>query len=243
MGAVGDVYRSRVIAELKKPAVEKGLRCLAFSFTRSPQDAKDLLQAALTRVVDPRDAPWDPAGAKDFVLHVGGILGNLAANRRRSAATKHEVLATDLAHEESAIDGAPLPEQALIEVQDAGRRARLRDALLAELDREDPEGAAVFRAILDDAEGQPAPPAPPVALANAEALRGEAERACVQQLWGACEQKLDAAKAIDPDGESQERVRQWRDVIAASRAPRKPGPMNPHPEWNAKPDQMPPRKP
>jgi hypothetical protein len=52
------------------------------------------------------------------------------------------------------------------------------------------------------------------ALATAAALRDEADRACRQQLWGACAQRLDAAKAIDPDGEGEERVRQWRSAIA-----------------------------
>jgi hypothetical protein len=58
------------------------------------------------------------------------------------------------------------------------------------------------------------------ALATAASLRDEADRACRQQLWGACAQRLDAARALDPDGERQERVRQWRSAIAEHQGPR-----------------------
>jgi hypothetical protein len=70
----------------------------------------------------------------------------------------------------------------------------------------------------------PQPTASPSALARAETLRGEAERACAQQLWGACAQRLDHAKALDPEGERQERVRRWRAAIAEHRFNSKAGP-------------------
>jgi hypothetical protein len=73
----------------------------------------------------------------------------------------------------------------------------------------------------------PQPPAPVTALAKAEKLRDEADRACQRELWGLCAQALDQAKALDPQGEGQERVRQWRRVIAEHPSPlldSKPGP-------------------
>ncbi len=64
----------------------------------------------------------------------------------------------------------------------------------------------------------PAPegPAGPAALARAEALRDEAGRACSQKLWYSCAQRLDEARALDPEGDAQERVRDWRKAIAAA---------------------------
>jgi hypothetical protein len=95
----------------------------------------------------------------------------------------------------------------------------------------------------NDAGRAPETPRPPAALAKAAALRAEAERACAQGLWGACEERLDEAKAIDPEGEIDDRVRNWRTAIAGSHLKLRPGPTVP-PDWAAKPDQMPkPRKP
>jgi DNA-directed RNA polymerase specialized sigma24 family protein len=156
MGAVDDPYRARVVLELRKPDVEKGLRSLAHWIARSHEDARDLLQSALARVVDPRDAPWDPDGPKNFVAHVGAVMSNMAANGRRSGRARHEALDPDLHHDDRTADGAPLADEALGEVQDAAHWARLRDGLLGELDGDDPEGAAVYRAMLDGAVGHPA---------------------------------------------------------------------------------------
>jgi DNA-directed RNA polymerase specialized sigma24 family protein len=156
MGALVDPYRARVVLELRNPNVEKGLRHLAHWLARSHEDARDLLQSALARVVDPRGAPWDPDGPKDFVCHVGTVMSNMAANRRRRWQANHEVLDPNGAHDDRTADGAPLADDAVGEVQDVAQWARLRDALLGELDRSDAEAAAVFRAILDGVEGHPA---------------------------------------------------------------------------------------
>jgi hypothetical protein len=69
-----------------------------------------------------------------------------------------------------------------------------------------------------------AAPEPPAALVRAEALRDEAERACSQSLWGACQQRLDDAMALDPGGEGQPRVLRMRGAIAAARPDLAPGP-------------------
>jgi hypothetical protein len=59
------------------------------------------------------------------------------------------------------------------------------------------------------------PPRPPPHEV-AEKMRDEAMGACGRRLWGLCEQKLDDARAIDPAGESEERVEKARRDILNS---------------------------
>ncbi len=153
MGAVVDPYRARLLLELKNGDAEKQLRSLAHHFTRSTDDARDLVQTALARVLDPLDAPWDPVATKSLVEHLGKVMSNLSANARRSGRARYEVLPPEPLDDDSATDGAPLADVILGDARD---RARLLDALLAELDGHDPEGAAVLRAIVDGVEGHPA---------------------------------------------------------------------------------------
>jgi len=55
----------------------------------------------------------------------------------------------------------------------------------------------------------PAPPvpAPAWAIDHANALRQEGFTACKQRLWALCEDKLDAASYLDPQGDAAEAVR------------------------------------
>ncbi len=54
-------------------------------------------------------------------------------------------------------------------------------------------------------------------LAHAESLRNEAARACEEGLFGACEQRLDEARALDKDGEAQDKVVRMRAKIDDAR--------------------------
>jgi hypothetical protein len=51
---------------------------------------------------------------------------------------------------------------------------------------------------------------------HAAAFREQAFRACGQQMWTLCEQKLDEAKNIEPEGESNPRVQQAREAIKSA---------------------------
>jgi hypothetical protein len=57
--------------------------------------------------------------------------------------------------------------------------------------------------------------APPTARELAERARDEAERACAEQHWGACNTRLDQARDLDPAGESEPRVVSLRKAIVA----------------------------
>jgi len=54
------------------------------------------------------------------------------------------------------------------------------------------------------------------AAERAAAFREQAFKACGQQMWTLCEQKLDEAKKIEPEGESDPRVQQARGAIASA---------------------------
>jgi len=59
-------------------------------------------------------------------------------------------------------------------------------------------------------ETAPAPPPPSPAVLAAASFRAEASRACDEHLWGTCEQRLNDARALDPEGENTDEVRALR---------------------------------
>jgi DNA-directed RNA polymerase specialized sigma24 family protein len=134
---------------LRKDRNEERLLQFAAWRTKSPQEAEDLLQAALERVFGPAGPRWDPQGPKSFFLHVGAVVVSLWSNDRRGGRARHEVVDGSIARDEARVDGAPLPDQALDERRTQQHFQRLQDELLAELDASDREAAALFRAILD----------------------------------------------------------------------------------------------
>jgi hypothetical protein len=50
----------------------------------------------------------------------------------------------------------------------------------------------------------------------AAAFREQAFKACGQRMWTLCQQKLDEAKAIEPEGESHPRVQRAREAIKSA---------------------------
>jgi hypothetical protein len=106
-GGVGRPYRARMVLELGNREVEKGLRKLAHGWVRSPEDARDVLRAAFTPVVDPRSAPWDPARSTDIVSHVGRVMGKPDRQQKQGWSVNHEVLDPSATDEDRADDGAP----------------------------------------------------------------------------------------------------------------------------------------
>jgi DNA-directed RNA polymerase specialized sigma24 family protein len=145
--------RERTLVELRKEGMRVKLLRLARLRTHSPQDAEDLLQTALAKVFNLQDSPWDPDGRVHFFMHVGSIINGLAANAQRSWRAQHEVVDSNLASDDKAVDPAPLADQALDEHQDLVAMRRLGNELLAELDKEDATAARVYRACLEGIEG------------------------------------------------------------------------------------------
>jgi len=61
---------------------------------------------------------------------------------------------------------------------------------------------------------------PPTEIARAQELRENAQRACDDLAWTACERQLDEARQLDPAGEVGDAVRAMREQIARDKAPR-----------------------
>ncbi len=55
---------------------------------------------------------------------------------------------------------------------------------------------------------------------QAAQTRADATAACAQSEWKRCEEKLDAARAIDPAGESDPRILRLRETIREAARPR-----------------------
>jgi len=119
----------RALAEANKPEVRKKLILFASWRGHSEADAEDLVQEALAKVCDPNDSPWDPERGKSFVVHVGSIINGLASNVVKSARVRHEIIETQLAHDGSAHDEAPPPDDALEERRESARLQRMGELL------------------------------------------------------------------------------------------------------------------
>jgi DNA-directed RNA polymerase specialized sigma24 family protein len=142
----------KALAELNKAGVRTKLVKYASWRAHAPQDAEDLVQSALAKVFDPQDCPWDPSGSATFFRHVGSVINGLAANAGRSATARHEVIDSNIARDRKTIDGAPLADEALGEQRELAVFRRLGGELLVELEKEDPEGARVYRALGEGVE-------------------------------------------------------------------------------------------
>jgi hypothetical protein len=114
----GWASRERVLAELGSEETRCRLKKLACR--QVPEDAaEDLVHQAIAVVLDTSASAWRPA-EKNFLSYVGSILNGIAANTRRSAQTRREVLDDDL--DARPPDSSPNPESAL-------DRKRMADAL------------------------------------------------------------------------------------------------------------------
>jgi DNA-directed RNA polymerase specialized sigma24 family protein len=87
------------IAELKKPGVSERLHKIAMWSTKSETDAKDLVQEAICRVLDPEDSPW-PASKRTFLTHMGFVMRYVWDRQRQKASAQREVLDDGLALDE-----------------------------------------------------------------------------------------------------------------------------------------------
>jgi hypothetical protein len=87
-----------------------------------------------------------------------------------------------------------------------------------------PEAPAPVKVTPGPVQVTPAPSLP-TALVRAAALRKEAAQACAMALWGTCGQRLDDARALDPEGEHQDDVRVMRARIDYEGKQPSPGPF------------------
>jgi hypothetical protein len=124
----------RALEEVSKPGVRNKLITFAMWRLESEPDAEDLVQEALAKVCDPQDSPWDEGKGKSFVRHVGSIINGLASNERRSARARREMGEATLGHDIHAVDGSPLPDEALGMHRESARLLRLGTLLRSRIE-------------------------------------------------------------------------------------------------------------
>jgi DNA-directed RNA polymerase specialized sigma24 family protein len=95
-----------IAAELKKPHVRMRLHQMAMWSTRSENDADDLVEDALVRVLDPEDLPWDPR-VRSFLTHMLFAIPPTWYRRMRKLRAKLEVIDDGLARNEDTVSDAP----------------------------------------------------------------------------------------------------------------------------------------
>jgi DNA-directed RNA polymerase specialized sigma24 family protein len=84
---------------------------LALWRTNNVADAEDLIADAVIVASDPVKRSWPPT--RGFLLHMSLVMRDLAIEGWRSARARHEVVDHTLAHDETSVDPAAAPDEAL----------------------------------------------------------------------------------------------------------------------------------
>ena len=102
-----DAISSRLaVAELSKPGVTKRLLKFAMWSTPSEAEAEDLIANTLLRVLDPQDAPWDPAHGS-FLKHMAYVMRQQWDRHARRSMVRNEIVGTGLASDENTSSREP----------------------------------------------------------------------------------------------------------------------------------------
>lgn len=134
----------RAIAELHKKDVRDKIKKYATWRTSCAADADDLVADAMECVCDPDRKPWDDA-KRTFFAHIRRVMDDLAIERARGGYARFEVVDSELAVDESTVDPAPRPDEALHDERKLAWMRRLGDLLLGRLGDRDPIATKVFR--------------------------------------------------------------------------------------------------
>jgi DNA-directed RNA polymerase specialized sigma24 family protein len=111
--AEGDSFLSQCVAEeLQMPLVMRRLLAFARRRTHSEAGAEDLLADAVQRVIDPDDVPW-VTGQGLFWHHMTNVIRQQWDRHLRKPMVQLEIIATDLAHDETARSREPDAEEEL----------------------------------------------------------------------------------------------------------------------------------
>jgi DNA-directed RNA polymerase specialized sigma24 family protein len=142
------MYRQMVGALLAQASVRHRLEAFADARAGSVVDPDDVLSEALARVMNPKQSPWDPSSGKPFIEHVGSVINGLAINERRRARVRNEVVDSNLAEGDLAVDPDPLPDEDVATREGRARIEIVRLRLQAELEQRDPVAAGVYRQVV-----------------------------------------------------------------------------------------------
>ena len=131
-----------VMAELGKPNVSAKLHKIAMWSTKSEADAKDLVEDALMRVLDPEDRPWSPTECT-FLTHMGRVMRYVWDQQRQRASATRELLDEGLAHDDNTRSREPRTDDHLERHRSLAVFQRLGTQLRSDLS-DDPLAAEIF---------------------------------------------------------------------------------------------------
>jgi DNA-directed RNA polymerase specialized sigma24 family protein len=103
----------------------------AYARCHSVTDAKDIVQEAIKKVLEGA-SPWRREKCPLLIDHLGSVINTVAWNQSQSAAARHET-EYDPALWDRVVDGAPNPEQILVEREAERAQTRLVERCLAAL--------------------------------------------------------------------------------------------------------------
>jgi DNA-directed RNA polymerase specialized sigma24 family protein len=95
----------------------------AYARCHSVTDAKDIVQEAIKKVLEGA-SPWRREKCPLFIDHLGTVINTVAWNKSQTAAVRHEV-EYDPVLAARIVDGAPNPEQVLVEGEAERAQTRL----------------------------------------------------------------------------------------------------------------------
>lgn len=132
-----------VLKLLDDELVRKRLHDIAFDRTKSDSDADDLVQAALLRVFNPDDAPWDSNGVT-FFTHMHRVMRQTRHEQMRRARVKREVLDETLTDHERVLDPEPTAESEVARAESVSLEKMLMQEVLAEIGDKHPIARQVY---------------------------------------------------------------------------------------------------
>jgi DNA-directed RNA polymerase specialized sigma24 family protein len=102
----------RALAEYAQPATARNLLRYGIWLTKSKAEAQDLVAAAMERVLDPDDKPWDPSKAT-FRRHMRMLMCDDRVEHLRRGFGKYETVDSDHEAFERTVEPMPQPDALL----------------------------------------------------------------------------------------------------------------------------------
>ena len=133
----------KVVAEIEKPEVREKLLQIARWYAKSLDDARELLQAAVTRALDPEDRPWtNPKWS--FLTHMTYLMRDTGRDHAVKVGAR-EVPDVGVTADEKTRSKEPPADDELDDRRHLAVLRELGGRLLAEAEAKNPFAARVFR--------------------------------------------------------------------------------------------------
>jgi DNA-directed RNA polymerase specialized sigma24 family protein len=132
----------RAMEAMRDPQVRRRLHGFARWCTGVDANAKDLVEDALLRVLDPEDAPW-PSDGTPFVVHMLGVMRQQWDRQMRKLQARLEIVDTGLARDERVPSDEPGPDAEVERRRGIAVWQSLLEQVLAEIGDKHPRARAL----------------------------------------------------------------------------------------------------